>query len=318
MEVVLKLMVKVGCEMEKKNIVMTSYYDDLPIDVTIFIPDDTIKGIFQISHGMSEHKERYYDFMEFLSNNGYVTIINDHRGHGKSIRKKEDLGYLYDDTSNSIVSDLHQVTEYIKMEYPDKNITLFGHSMGSMVVRKYIKKYDSEIDKLIVCGSPSKNPHINSALILTKLVKAFRGDRHRSVLIQKLAFGSFNNNFKNVSSVNSWICSDEEEVKKYDDDQLSGFIFTINGFENLFRLMKDIYSKKGWELNNKKLPIFFIAGSFDPVIISKDKWMESQEFLKELGYKNIKNKLYENMRHEILNENGKNQVYNDILKFIGE
>ena len=80
--------------------------------------------------------------------------------------------------------------------------------------------------------------------------------------------------------------------------------------------MKSIYVKKGWELKNKEMPILFIAGNNDPVIINENKWKESQEFLKEVGYTNIKGKLYKNLRHEILNEKNKLETYNDIINFI--
>ena len=75
--------------MEIKEITINSNQDNLPISIAMIIPNTEIKGIFQISHGMAEHKERYYDFMKYLASNGYITIINDHRGHGKSIKNKE-------------------------------------------------------------------------------------------------------------------------------------------------------------------------------------------------------------------------------------
>lgn len=302
--------------MKQENIIINSKCDNLPISVTIFIPETEIKGIFQISHGMSEHKERYYDFMKFLTNNGYITIINDHRGHGKSIKDKEDLGYFYDTKAEYIVEDLHQITLYIKEKYANKKIILFGHSMGSMVVRKYLKKYDKDIDKLIVCGSPSKNCFSNIGVIISKFIKIIKGDKYRSKFIQTLTFGNYNKNSKKEISNNSWVCANESSVVKYDKDELCGFIFTTNGFENLFRLMGDIYTPKGWKLENKEIPIFFIAGSKDPVIVNKEKWLKSQEFLKKLGYKNITNKLYNDLRHEILNESNREVIYNDILSFI--
>ena len=132
--------------------------------------------------------------------------------------------------------------------------------------------------------------------------------------IQKLAFESYSS--KKEKSENSWICDNEDTVNKYDKDELCGFIFTANGFQNLFGLMIDIYDKNGWKLNNKNLPILFIAGSNDPVITNKEKWLESQDFLKNLGYNSIQNKLYDGMRHEILNEKESNLVYKDILDFI--
>lgn len=304
--------------MKEENIIINSKCDNLPISVTIFIPETEIKGIFQISHGMAEHKERYYNFMKFLTNNGYITIINDHRGHGKSIKSREDLGYFYDTKAEYIVEDLHQITLYIKERYPDKKMILFGHSMGSMVVRKYLKKYDKDIDKLIVCGSPSKNPFSKIGVIVSKCINMIKGEKYRSNFIQKMAFGNYNKNLKNVVSPNSWVCANEDSVEKYDKDELCGFIFTTNGFENLFRLMGDIYNQNGWVLDNKEIPILFIAGSDDPVIINKEKWLQSQEFLKKLGYVNISNKLYDGLRHEILNEGNNEAIYNDILDFINK
>ncbi len=302
--------------MQRKDITIKSNCDNLLISTTMFIPDGDIKGIFQISHGMAEHKERYYDFLEYLSNNGYIAVISDHRGHGKSVKTKEDLGYFYDNNAEYIVEDIHQITLYVKELYPDKEMILFGHSMGSMVVRKYIKKYDEDINKLIICGSPSKNTFVNLAISIIKIMKVFKGEKYKSKFIQNLAIGNYNKSVENPKSDNSWICANNEIVEKYDNDELCGFIFTLNGFENLFKLMKSIYVKKGWELKNKEMPILFIAGNNDPVIINENKWKESQEFLKEVGYTNIKGKLYKNLRHEILNEKNKLETYNDIINFI--
>lgn len=302
--------------MKREIIQILSELDGLSLEVLTISPENQIKGIIQISHGMAEHKERYIPFMEYMAQKGYVAVIHDHRGHGNSIKSKEDLGYFYDETAEHIVEDLHQITQWIKTKYPNQPITLLGHSMGSMVVRKYIKKYDSKINKLIICGSPSKNPFTGLAIILTKMIKKIKGEHYRSKFIQKLAFGSYNKKFQNGISENKWICSDVKVVENYDQDKLCGFTFTTNGFINLFTLMKEIYQKHGWQLKNKDLSILFIAGSDDPVIISKEKWEQSQKFLSKVGYKNIKQKLYEKMRHEILNESGKELVWKDIILWI--
>lgn len=293
-----------------------SNQDGLELDVLLIKPEGEIKGIVQISHGMAEHKERYKPFMEYLASCGYMAIIHDHRGHGASVKKHEDLGYFYDGQAEYIVEDLHQITNYIKEQYPNKKLILFGHSMGSMVVRKYIKKYDKDIDQLIVCGSPSQNPFTGIALVVVKILKVFKGEYHRSNLIQKLAFGTYNKNIENPISENAWVCANEDTVKEYDNDELNGFVFTLNGFQNLFTLMRDIYSKQGWELNKKELPIFFIAGADDPVIISEKDWQKAQDFLREVGYQNVSGKLYSGMRHEILNEKDKKRVFEDVLKWI--
>jgi len=302
--------------MQKKEIIIPSNQDGLDLSALQVMPEGEIKGIVQISHGMAENKERYVDFMEFLAQNGYVSMIHDHRGHGKSVIQKDDLGYFYDKKAEYIVEDVKQVTDYIKEQYPDKPLILFGHSMGSMVVRKYIKKYDNAIDKLIVCGSPSQNKLVGVALALIGIQKVFHSDRYRSNLIQNLTFSSYNKGVENPASPNSWICSNEKVVADYDASDLCGFVFTLNGFQNLFTLYKEIYCKKNWSMANKTLPIFFIAGADDPTILSKEAWIAAQDFLKNLGYTNISNQLYPKMRHEILNEIGKEKVYQDVLNWM--
>ena len=294
--------------MKKENIKIKSECDGLELDVEIFIPDNNIKGIVQLSHGMVEHKIYYYDFMEYLTKRGYVCVINDHRGHGKSIKSKEDLGYLYEEKAEYIIEDLYQITKYIKKRFPDKELILFGHSMGSLIVRKHIKKYDNEISKLIVCGSPSINKLSRPGLIISKAVKLLKGERYRSKLLNGLAL----TNKKSTT----WLSNNKEYTKKYQGDPLSGYIFTANGFINLTHLMIDVYSKKGWKLKNKELKIFFIAGEDDMVIKNKKKWMKSINFLKKIGYKNITYKLYPNMKHAILREIKRDEVYKDILNFI--
>ncbi|MCI9247310.1 MAG: alpha/beta hydrolase [Clostridia bacterium] len=293
--------------------------DGLPLTMTVMIPENKeIKGIIQISHGMAEHKERYYTFMEFLTENGYITVIHDHRGHGDSVKEDNDLGYFYDTTANYIVEDLHQVTQVIKQEYPNLPVYLFGHSMGSMVVRCYLKKYDNEINKLIVCGAPSKNIGASFGIFLAKIIGKFKGDKYRSKLMQKLTFSSYPKKFeKEKEDENCWISSEKENKEKYNQDKKCGYVFTLNGFQNLYKLVQRTYSKKGWERKNLELPIFFIAGDEDPVIGNLPKWINAYEFLeKEIGYQNMFHKLYKGKRHELLNEDIKEKVYYDILNWI--
>jgi len=294
--------------MKKENFKSQSECDGLKLDIEVYIPEGEPKGIVQLSHGMVEDKKYYFDFMEFLTQNGYVSIINDHRGHGKSIKAKEDLGFFYEESSDYVVEDLHQITKYIKNRFPDHKVYLLGHSMGSLIVRKYIKKYDDEIDALIVCGSPSINKFSKAGLLAAKTVKLFKGERYRSKLLNTLALGS--------DYTNSWISNDKKYVEEFTKDEDCGFIFTTNGFINLTKLMIDTYSKKGWQLKNKELPIFFIAGEDDTVIKNLKLWHKSIDFIKNIGYENVTYKSYPNMKHAILKENNKEIVYNDILDFI--
>ena len=241
--------------------------------------------------------------------------MHDHRGHGKSVRQQEDLGYFYNGKEKAIVEDLHQITLWIKEEYPNLPVYLLGHSMGTLVARNYIKKYDNEIKKLILTGPPCKNPAVDIGLLLAKIQKKIKGDKYRSKEIQKMAFGPFDKIFQGEPK-SAWICSDREIVDKYNQSDLCGFTFTTDAFEGLFLLLKGAYSKKGWLLKNKELPVLFLGGEKDPCIGNGRKFVQEMQFLKQVGYKNVTGKIYPNMRHEILNEKGKETVYENILSYL--
>ncbi len=292
---------------------LTSKGDSLELEISIIEPESEPKGIVQLTHGMAEHKERYYDFMNYLAEKGYVCVIHDHRGHGASVRSKEDLGYFYTEDINYIVEDLYQVTEFISKMYKGLELTLFSHSMGTLVAANSLKKYDSQIKRIILCGPPTKNTLVSLAIIMAKAFKLLKGDRYKNNFLNNLSFGSYN---KGNELKFQWLSRNIDVVNKYNEDELCGYTFTTNGFINLFKLLKEAYSKKDWQVENPELNILVIAGKEDPVIQSEDKFNRLISFLREVGYNNIKSKLYESKRHELLNEIGKEEIYQDILGFI--
>lgn len=203
--------------------------DGLKIELAYTIPKDEIKGIVQFSHGMAEHKERYFNFMEYLSNNGYVCVINDHRGHGNSVKNKKDLGYFYTEDTNFIIDDLHDVTKYIKEKFLNQKLYLFSHSMGTLVARGYMQKYDDEIEKIILCGTPTKNPFTPFAIFMAYVFKAIGMGKKTNKILNHLTFASYN---KGYNAENEWLSKNPENISVYNDDELCGFIFTTNGFIN--------------------------------------------------------------------------------------
>lgn len=296
-----------------KSLKLKASADDLNLAVLVSEPECAPKGVFQIVHGMCEHKERYAAFMEYLSRHGYVCVIHDHRGHGESVKTPDDLGFMYKGGWRAMVEDVKVVADWAKAHYPGLKHVLLGHSMGSMVVRSFTKRHDDMIDTLFVCGCPSDNPAKSAGKFLADCFVLFAGPHSRPKLLQKLSFGSFNAPFAQEGYPVAWVCSDEKTLKEYHSDPLCMFQFTANGFSNLTALMKDCYSRKGWKLSNPALPVHFISGSDDPCLINEDAIGKAVSLMREVGYKDTDLKLYPGMRHEILNETGKQQVWDDIL-----
>ncbi|MBQ1303019.1 MAG: lysophospholipase [Firmicutes bacterium] len=287
---------------ELKTMTIESAADGLPLSI-LYAEAENPKGIVQICHGMVEHKERYENFVKYLAEQGYHAYIHDMRGHGASIRSKEDLGYFYKGDPLNCITDLKTINDYLHETYPELPVYLFGHSMGSLEVRTYCKKYDDTISGLIVCGSPSYNSATPLGHLMVKAIGLVRGKRFRSKMLNNIALGSYNEPFlQEGPSPSNWLSVNRENVADYDRDPLCGYIFTINGFNVLMTLMKEVYTEKGWACKNPDLPVLFISGEDDPCRAGDKGFAHAVDSMKKAGYANVDSKLYPGLRHEILRE----------------
>ena len=295
------------------NIKIKSCIEDIYLDTNYIEPTGNIKAIVVILHGMSEHKERYNYFLEKLANKQYLPVIYDHRGHGKSLKNSKDLGYFYSDNADTLSEDTKIVINYFQEKYPHVPVILFAHSMGTLIARNFISTNDDAISKLILCGPPTKNGLVDVGLTLAKLANTLGNPRKANKFLNKLTFSSFNNGYQ---SPNEWLSKSKENVKNYNDDPLCGFIFTTNVFLNLYTLQKNAFIKRRYQVKNPDLPIFLMAGTDDPVIKNSRKFQELVAFLNDLSYNNTEFKLYQDLRHELLQEDIKDTIIQDILEFM--
>lgn len=301
--------------MNTKEFIISSSSDGLALSALLIQPDTALKGVIVILHGMAEHKERYVDFMQACAKVGYAALIYDHRGHGESVCSKDDYGYFYEEDACYIVEDVKDVINYVRQAFPSVPVILFAHSMGTLIARLYCKKYDDTIDKLILSGPVVKNPLVTAALFLTKVLSLCFGKYHRSHFIQSLAFGEYDRKFEGTHE-NRWLSENMHNVMAYNVEEKDGFIFTLNGFKNLFLMVKRTFDGKGWKVKNPNLPILFLAGENDPVIGSVQQLHQAEDDMRKQGYDMMEEKIYPHMRHEILQEEKKDTVIHDILDFI--
>ena len=288
------------------------------IHTRMCIPNGEVRAVVQIVHGIAEHIVRYDDFMSFLASNGFVAVGTDHLGHGKSIEKEDQLGFLADkDGWTYIVNDEEILRRAMKENYPNVPQIVFGHSMGSFVTRTHLIRFPGAFDAAIISGTGNQSPAlVLGGLAMGNLVVALKGPHHYSKLLNNMAFGSYNKLYGEVRTEYDWLSRDEAQVDKYVADPLCGFIPSCSLFRDMMTGIKLITTHTNLEKMNKDAPVYFMSGDMDPVGECGKGVKLAYENFKKAGMKDVSIKLYKDGRHEMLNELNKDEVYADILAWI--
>lgn len=277
-----------------------------------------IRGIFQIIHGMQEYVERYEEFAIFLAKNGFLVVGEDHLGHGKSAATDKDLGYFTQHAADTIlVRDSHRLKKIIEEKHPGIPYFIMGHSMGSFILRKYLAMYGKGISGAIIVGTGCEPAFLTGiAIFLTRMLKLFRGDRHQSRFITKLAFGTYLKKIPNPKTPSDWLTRDDKIVAAYRKDPFCTFKFSVNGYRALFKLIRYVCNPRNLTKISKDMPILVTSGMEDPVgDYGKDPVRVCEQY-KNLGIKDVTLKLYKDCRHEIVSELNKEEVHQNILDWV--
>lgn len=283
-----------------------------------WIPEGKIKAILQICHGMTEHIVRYEEFAEYLNEQGIYVTGHDHLGHGSSVQSEEYYGYFHEKKGNQyVIGDIHKLREITQEKYPGIPYFMLGHSMGSFLLRQYLTMYGKGLKGAIIMGTGMHSAlELNAGQFLCRMTALLKGWKYRSTFINNLSFGGYNKRFKKDKSGATWLSANADNCKRYADDPLCGFVFTVNGYYQMFEGMKVLAQKGSIDRIPKDLPVFFVAGSDDPVGDFGKSVHKVYRKYKDAGIRDVQLKLYKGDRHEILNENDRQQVYTDVYTWI--
>lgn len=281
-----------------------------------FLPEGEVRAVVIIHHGMAEHINRYADYVKHLTDMGYAVFMHDMANHGKSNQKIELLGYFGEnDGYKNLVKDLKTVYDLAKKEFPDKKIIMFGHSMGSFIVRCFDCAYPGASDASVYMGTGGSNPAAGMGKAISNLIASIKGSTYKSKMLDKITFGSFNKKTDKKTSFD-WLTRDSAIVQKYIDDDYCGFLFTVKGMNDLVNLNVWANSAECYNTVKKDLPILLVAGADDPVGAYSKGINEVADKMKSSGHTNVTVKLFPGCRHEVLNETNRQEVYEGIDAFL--
>ena len=286
-----------------------------------WIPEDgAYRAILQITHGMVEHIARYRPFAEYLNGQGYLVVGHDHLGHGASVTSEQAWGYFEEEhPSDTLVEDMHQLRTIVQAENPGAPYFMLGHSMGSYMLRKYLCIHPDGVSGAVIMGTGCMpDMTMKMGLFLCRTIAKFRGWHYRSRLLQKMSYSRPYRKFdlygKNYAD--SWLSKNVENVREYYHDPRCTFLFTVSGYCGLMEAVLYDNQKENVTRVPKELPLFFVSGQDDPVGDLGEGVKKAYHLYRDAGLSDITYKLYENDRHEILNETDRELVYADIAAWL--
>lgn len=282
-----------------------------------FVPLEVVpRAVIQISHGMCEYFMRYRPLAEYLCELGYVVCGNDHTGHGESAANADALGFT--GGVDAMVEDLYTLTEKMRGQFENLPVILVGHSMGSFLARYYAEIYPDSVDGLVIVGTGGPDNPTELGKALAKTTMKLRGEKHRSPLITEIAFGSYNKGLVCEKGKKAWLTRDAAVVDAYAEDKFCNYTFTAKGYYDLFDMIGRV-SRPNWAGTlTKDLPVLILSGEADPVGAYGKGVVKVHERLLAAGMTDVKMILYPEMRHEVFNEIGKEQVYGDLVAWLEE
>ncbi len=282
-----------------------------------WLPDNgECRGVVQIAHGMTEFIERYEEFAAYLTELGFVVVGHDHLGHGQSVVIPEDWGYFTKDAaSDCLVWDMHRLRRKMQATYPTAPYVMLGHSMGSFLLRKYITRYGEGLAGAVIMGTGSiPDGLVRTAMAMVHSMAAVRGWRYRSKRVERLLFANVRPHFDmdGTDAERSWLSKDVEKVREYYADERCTFHFTLNGFDTLLETIAYNNQKRYLEQIPEYLPILLVSGGQDPIgNYGKGVERVAKQF-ENAGLLDVSLRIFEEDRHEILNETDREQVYAEI------
>ena len=261
---------------------------DLKLYCQSWQPSRDPKAVLLVVHGFAEHSGRYMNIVNHFVPKGYTVYGLDHRGHGRSEGLR---GYV--EQFSYYLDDLKTFFDMIRSEHGDAKIFIVGHSMGGTIATAYAVEHQDEFDGLILSGAGLKMGN-GSLRILIPLVRVL------SLFLPKMGITIIDA---------STISQDEAVVEAYVNDPLVywGKIRARLGSE-----LTTAMQKLPHQMLKIALPILIMHGTADRLVDPAG----SKILYEKVGSEDKTLKLYDGFYHEIFNEPGREQVFEDMERWL--
>jgi alpha-beta hydrolase superfamily lysophospholipase len=206
-------------------------------------------------------------------------------------RITKSMGQLGPGGMRATINQIHELTDLIHIENPESPLFLFGHSLGAMISQKLINQHSADYRGVILSGS---------TLMLPGVAK----------------LDGFNKRWKNTpnASGKEWLASDESVGRAFMADPLC---FPESATKAFGLLNAAVLSGLPSRKIDADMPVLLFTGSEDPIGAERGNKMLMNAF-RRAGVHDVTLIVYDEMRHETLNDVNQQEVLDDIASWLEE
>ena len=268
-----------------------------------------VKGVVQICHGRGEHADIYEHFARYLSDNGFVVVVNDIVGHGQSLIDFEQGYYGREKGVEYLVKDIAKLQGIIRRRFEEAPFFMMGVDLGSLLVRKYASEYGDYIEGALLLGTLADVKYAWIKKIYFNLLKMFKGDIYKHSLFTHILHRGHN------ESINHWESDDAEQMQKYLNDPMRNFVYTVQANRDFLSLVKEVNSIESINKIPEYLSMYIGKGKHDKYNHGIEKLVEKY---KKRGINDFTYHELDNCGHSLIFDSHKKEAYKDILKWLNE
>lgn len=270
------------------------------------------RAIIQIIHGMGGSSKTYKDLANLLAREGYIVIMQDLEGHGKSSNIP---GHFGDNNAwNNMLLDIRHLNRQALKWFPDLPIYLLGHSMGSLLARSYIVEFPDEIEAVLLSGTLGYGSYINKAILFTKSEMLIKGKRGYSEKLMKILNKKLLENISDPVNPLAFLSTDKNYCEKRAASG-EGTMLTLSSILTVLYALKKLRPSK-WAKNVPNIPIYIFSGGADPFGEYGVGPASVYAYLHLTGHTMVDMKLYPGKRHEMLSETNKDEVLASMISWL--
>ena len=304
--------------MVKREFTFPSADGKTAIHAVEWLPEGAPRAVLQIAHGVSEYVLRYEDFAGYLTERGFAVVGNDHLGHGLSVSDGAPRLYFGPKGSwNWVVEDMEQLRKLTHRHFPNLPYFLLGHSMGSFLTRTYLIRYPGTVDGAIIMGTGYMSAASTAASLAVINAECLRnGESRPSAVATKASFGIYNRRFAPNRTSMDWLSLNPDNVDAYLKDPLCQGNASAGLFREMLSGIRFVCKEDNIRKMNHHTPILFISGAMDMVGDCSKGVERAAAAFQRAGMRDVTVKLYPELRHEVLREDCREQVYDDIDRWL--